>query len=248
LTGGEPTIHPTFKELLNMFRSWKISLTTNGIRPISVGTWNEWKAAGLSKVIMSVHDATVQGLLNLESKTRSFGWATRAIQSQMQNLAAIVAVGMPARVNIVVYNGYRHALGVLDRVQEIPGAHQIDVRFLNDLSDPVRSNTAIDELIMEREAKPDLMIRRANTSNETISYHCPNGAAFSVKRFVRRYLPVMCDGCALKDGCLEGFYGVRLERRDGVYFVRLCIYKHSPDILMPWQDFMKSKIAQVLKI
>ncbi len=37
------------------------------------------------------------------------------------------------------------------------------------------------------------------------------------------------------------------ERRMSDYWVRLCIYKHTPDVLMPWESFIKSDLAKKFK-
>ena len=65
LTGGEPTIHPDLHRIVNGINVQSISITTNGIRPLSVDEWARLYDEGLRKVIVSIHDATPQSFIQL---------------------------------------------------------------------------------------------------------------------------------------------------------------------------------------
>ncbi len=78
-------------------------------------------------------------------------------------------------------------------------------------------------------------------------YEASDGFHFSTKVAFPYFFGGICDGCAIKKSCFEGFYGVRVERRADEYFVRLCIYKQTPDVVMPWQEFLGSGLAGKLR-
>ena len=70
---------------------------------------------------------------------------------------------------------------------------------------------------------------------------------FLTKMAYRYFFDPVCVGCLIKEQCHEGFYGIRIERRMSDYWVRLCIYKHTPDVLMPQEAFLKSELVKKLK-
>lgn len=52
--------------------------------------------------------------------------------------------------------------------------------------------------------------------------------------------PSLCDGCPVlkAGGCLEGFYGARVEMSENHPWVRLCLHRGSdPSTLMPKERF-----------
>lgn len=242
LTGGEPTIHPKLPEIVQALDFEEISITSNGIRPFSEEYWRDLADRGLTKLIVSMHDASAPSFLSLESRTRSMDWALRSMEAQKSNLVNASRAGLVTRVNAVAYRSAEHALEVLRSLKDLQQEFGIEVRLLNDLTKTAESQEFILRAIELLEAEERGAYRRAGSSNVTKYFRCPSGFEFSVKVAHPYFFGPVCDGCALKRVCFEGFYGVRVERRADGYYVRLCIYKQSSDVLMPWRQFLQSKI------
>ena len=243
LTGGEPTIHPALLDIVGGLTADEISITSNGIRPLLAKTWKKLRSAGLSKVILSIHDASVDSFISLESKRRNATWGERGLAAQQQNLINISLAGIAARVNTVVYKSAQQALDVMTMLDGLHREYGIEMRLLNNLVDVERSKQDIAHACAHLEATEEASYRRAGSSNATTYWVAKNGIRFSTKVSYPYYLEAICRDCQIKSSCHEGYYGVRLEKRAGDYWVRLCIYKQSHDILMPWKSFLDSELA-----
>lgn len=247
LTGGEPTIHPELCEIITGINSSETSITTNGIRPIPEREWIMLKEAGIQRVIVSIHDATPQSFLQLETRQRQFGWALQAIEAQKHNLVAASDAGLYVRVNTVAYHSQGQVLKVLDALDGLQRKYKFEIRLLNDLTNVEQSQRIIRDVCESLEAQPMRSERRAGSSNVTVTWKTRFGFEFSTKTVFRYLFDPICEDCPIKSQCYEGFYGVRLERRLSGYYIRLCIYKHTPDILMPWETFLQNEISKQLR-
>lgn len=246
LTGGEPLIHPHLEDIVRGIEIQEMSLTTNGIRLLSQDEWRTLKSCGLKKVIVSMHNASVQSFLQLEIRQRSFGWASHALDAQKKNLMNAASVGLHVRVNIVAYESAEETIRVLSMLEDIQLSHKIEVRLLNDLSNLKRSQRNIRHVCDTLQAEEISESRRAGSSNATSIWKTESGFMFSIKLSTRYYFDPICIRCAVKEHCHEGFYGVRVEKRDG-YWVRLCIYKQTHDVLMPWRIFLESGLPEKIR-
>lgn len=119
--------------------------------------------------------------------------------------------------------------------------------MLNDLSNIESSQRNIRNICQILGATEVGSSRRAGSSNAIVSWQTDSGFRFSTKMAFRYYLETICTGCLVKEHCYEGFYGIRLEQRRGEQWVRLCIYKHVPEVLMPWRRFLTSESAEKLR-
>jgi cyclic pyranopterin phosphate synthase len=247
LTGGEPTIHPDLLSVVRGINCPDISVTTNGITVLSVEEWRALKEAGLNKVIISVHDATPQSFLQLETRPRQFGWAVQSLEAQKINMATASAAGLHVRVNTVAYGSQEQVFQVMDSLEELQRRYGFELRLLNDLANVEKSRNVIYDVCRIMEATEVTSERRAGSSSSVVRWETKSGFRFSTKMSFRYFFDPICSGCSIKSACHEGFYGVRLERRLAEYWVRLCIYKHSPDVLMPWRQFLDSAMAEEYK-
>jgi GTP 3',8-cyclase len=247
LTGGEPTIHPDLYKVVNGINAPEISITTNGIRQLSVDEWTRLHDVGLRKVIVSIHDATPQSFIQLETRQRKFGWAVRALESQRHNLMAASEAGLRVRVNTVAYNSHEQINQVLGALEDLQQKYRFDIRLLNDLANIEKSQQIIRDVCQALGARVIREERRAGSSNATVLWETESGFRFSTKMAYRYFFDPICAECPIKEQCYEGFYGIRIERRVSDYWVRLCIYKHTPDVLMPWESFLKSDLAKKFK-
>lgn len=247
LTGGEPTIHSDLFNIINGINVPSISITTNGIRPLSVDDWARLRDAGLRKIIVSIHDATTQSFIQLETRQRKFGWAVQALESQRHNLVTASEVGLRVRVNTVAYSSHKQVNQVLEVLEDLQQKYRFDLRLLNDLANIKKSQQIIHGVCQSLGAKVIKEERRAGSSNTTVFWETESGFCFSTKMAYRYFFDPICNGCTLKEQCHEGFYGIRIERRMSDYWVRLCIYKHTQDVLMPWKLFLQGDIAKKFK-
>ena len=246
-TGGEPTIHPHFGELVSAVDADEVSVTTNGVRLLEVEDWKKLRDSGLSRVILSIHDASPQDFLALETRKRGIGWAMNSLENQRQNCLNAAQAGLRTRVNVVLHSSTEKALSVLEMLTPIQEQAKIGVRILNGLSAIDRSKSAIRSLCQALEAAPVSSSLRKGSSNKVDTWVSSDGFQFEIKEEYSYFLDAICGGCHMKHQCREGFYGIRVEVRGGKYFVRLCLYKNSSDVLMPLEDFLVSPVAKAYK-
>ncbi len=244
LTGGEPTLHQNLLKIVRRITCPDISMTTNGIRYLDIQRWIALREAGLRKVIVSIHDVMPQDLIQLETRKRKFGWAQQALKAQKMNLVSASQAGLNVRVNTVVYSSQEHTVGVLNALAVFQVEHGFEIRLLNDLSNIELSQMAISHICETLQAEEVGVSRRAGSSNSVTAWRAGSGFEFSTKTSYRYFFDPVCRSCPIQAQCHEGFYGIRLERRDDDYWVRLCMYKHTPDVLMPWRNFLSSSLAQ----
>ncbi len=244
-SGGEPTLHPEILELIAGVNAPSMSLTSNGILPRDLSWWKKARRGGLSKAIFSVHDATVQSFQALESAPRAAGWSLRCLNAQRDNIVNASRAGLNVRANVVVYNGAETALRVIEMLRAL--SVPLEIRLLNDLSNAEKSKRDIDAVCEAYRAKDTSIERRAGTSNVTRQMRGDNGFTFSVKLSFPYFFRAVCGSCEMQKECLEGFYGLRLERRSGEYMVRLCIYRQDGEVLMPYEDFLRTGLPERLR-
>ncbi len=247
ITGGEPMLHPQLREIIAGINADTISLTTNGTKEQTDVWWEDLKTLGLSRVTISIHDIDPVDFLKLELRTHDLQWAKDSIQYQFRNLRTLCTTGIPTRVNVVVYNNYTATLQILNSLRAVQQEDKFEIRLLNNLHDIESSQSIITKLCENLKAEIVWMYQRAGSSNVTKYYRAIDGFQFSTKVAFPYFFAPVCEHCKIKDVCFEGFYGVRVEAREGRYFVRLCIYKQSPDILMPWMEFINSGLAEELR-
>lgn len=249
LSGGEPTVHPALSDIIAGLKVEDISMTTNGIKLIDATTWQKFKQLGLSKVIISMHDAEPEKFIQLEIKPRTLAWGAQSLSNQLANLQQICLAGLSARINTVVYNGSENAMQVVKALERLYiQGHRFELRLLNNLAKPEQSQQDILEVCRQYNATRDGSYRRAGSSNMTSNFVTPTGFNLSTKISFPYFFGPVCDGCVMKTDCMEGFYGIRLERRPNGYHIRLCIYKHSSDVLLPWQEFLASDLTEQIRL
>ena len=247
ITGGEPTLHPQLKEIISNVKAKEISLTTNGIKLYNIEQWQILKKAGLKKVAISVNDVLPEKFLQLEIKNRQRKWAETSLNNQFQNIINLEIVGIPTRVNIVVYNNYISVYEVIEKLRLFQKVNYFEIRLLNDLNHVEISQGIISKVCDTLKVKEIQACQRSGSSNVTRYYHAKDGFKFSTKVSFPYFFAPICDDCCIKRNCLEGFYGVRVEKRKGEYFIRLCLYKQSSEVLMPWKVFINTGLAEKIK-
>lgn len=243
-TGGEPTIHSEILDIINNIIAEDISITTNGIRPVPLEHWKRMKESGLSRVIFSIHDANPQDFLRLESQAKSIGWAFASLENQKSNCYKACSSGLNVRVNIVAYSNADKVMSVINMLSDIQSEFGLRIRILNDLSRIESSRNNIKTICQKLGAIKNSETLRKASSNKVETWVSESGMVFETKEEYPYYLDGICQNCSVKNICHEGFYGLRLESRQGEYFIRLCAYKNSSDVLIPFKKFLSSNIAE----
>lgn len=250
LTGGEPTLHSQLSEIVSVIKTApEISITTNGTLLKSVEEWGNLRRCGLTQTIISINEVSPKAFLAAETRKRSLGWATTLLQNQIKNLANLHQAGLPTRVNVVAHGETKNVKQVFDFLQTLQTIYQFEIRLLNDLTNINQSQEAIFSIIAELKAKPINSYRRAGSSNVTQYYKTENGFEFSTKLSFHYFFEPICRGCIIREQgkCFEGFYGPRVELRQDGYYVRLCLYQQTPNVLMPYKKFISSVLTDELR-
>ncbi len=250
LTGGEPTLNTELNTIILGLKKFSrdISITTNGIKKISLEDYRQFKNNGLTKVIVSMHNTSPSDLLKLESIKKTLSWAENALKNQYENIENVVTVGIPSRINIVACDSFKKTYDSVEELLNLQKNGNPEIRLLNNLNELSNSQRIIQKIITKLGAYEINKHQKAGSSNVTSQYITLQGKVISVKLAFPYYLECICNTCSIKDKCYEGFYGIRLERLMDEYYVRLCIYKQTKDVLIPWTDFIEgSTIKEIRK-
>lgn len=252
LTGGEPLLHSNLEDFVQAVtdntKIKKFSLTTNGTIEKAECFWRRLQESGLYKVNLSISD-----VLAAISTTESTSGKT-IFQNQIEAIETLNKLGIVPNINVVVYNDKKYLTNLLNTL--FAQRHvKFDVALLPDLTDEqtfARSQIVIKETVKFYGCKKVKASHRKGTSNTVCDYKTSEGFRLQVKttKFAGRpkWLNSLCNGCEYKEHCQEGFYGLRLENRNEQLFLRLCLYKSDPSVLMSIEDFFASPIYEELKL
>lgn len=254
LTGGEPLI---FDGLTNLVQSIsantqikRFSLTTNGTVEKDKSFWRELQKYGLYKVNISMPDI----LSNVRTNgSKSLG--VEIFQNQILTLELLYELGLNTNINVVVYNDKKYLLNVLNTLFESRVAsEEINIALLPDLTNSAtfsRSQSVIQEILESLKCKKIKLSHRKGTSNTVCDYQTIDGHHLQVKTTkpngTPKWLNSLCSACAYKNECQEGFYGLRLEKRNNELLLRMCLYKSDKNVLMNIDEFLDSPIFAELK-
>lgn len=249
ITGGEPTLHPQLLEIISGIKAPEISITTNGTLLKASEEWRNLRRCGLTKVVVSINEVSPERFLIAESQKRNLNWALNSLQNQIKNLVNLYEAGLPTRVNTVAYGEIKSVKQVFEFLRTLQSTYQFEVRLLNDLTNVKQSQEVISYIIAELGAEPIHSYRRAGSSNVTQYYRTENGFEFSTKLSFSYFFEPICKSCIIRERkeCFEGFYGPRVELRQGGYYIRLCLYQQTSNVLMPWEKFISSGLANELR-
>jgi len=240
LTGGEPT-------LLRDLPAVTEALVSSGyvVKMTSVGTGTSMLPAlantGLKGVNFSLHSLSPESLWKTQVN-RSLRWATRQLERELKAIDLALSLGLDVKVNTVVSSDYDR-----DRVVGVIGycrAIGVKVRLLNDLNCP-ESEGAIRWILDGLGAEKISNKLRCCHSSYTEIYSL-GGYTLEAKLIRDLYLPAICDDCPLRDQCMEKFYGLRMEKHQDGYYIRLCLHRSDNPVLMPVQDFLVSEACRQL--
>lgn len=249
LTGGEPTSHPDLPSLIS-------GLIKAGyrVKATSVGCNEELLrsviASGLACVNFSVHSIDPQSLLQTQNG-RTERWCEHQLAQLMRCVDLAVELGVEVKINTVISEPAD--IVRVERVLDWARAKGVPLRILNDLGTGADALAAV-ALIIEQSHATLLRTRYLHASSSFTSYYgLPDGYEFGVKRIRPYYLAgLMCSRCEVRKlgKCSEGFYGLRLQRRQTPagwqLEVRLCVHRSDADTVMSVPAFLHSRqLAQL---
>lgn len=248
LTGGEPLLYPhlvDFIHSINVETNIKnVSITTNGTINLNYCAWSQMKVDGLFKVNISIPE-----ILN---NTKNNGEEHTLFSNQIELIKTLNELEIQVDINIVVYNDFYTLDNVVRRLTIIKNEYNVDFDIML-LPDLLNYNKSIDTIKSFRDIHSLNKLSTTNvvgTSNTIETYHSKEFGKIFIKTTKLSgtpfRIPLMCSKCHLKDICQEGFYGLRLERRNKKIYIRLCIHKDTDDVVIPFYKFVKSKLYKEL--
>lgn len=241
LTGGEPLLYPDIINFTANMNIKKFTLTTNGTIKKDYNFWNALYKNGLSKVNISISDI-------MDEKNKF-----SILKNQIETIRYLNSLKIKVNINIVIFNDLMYTLFVIRTLQEIKEREKdlnFDIVILPNLNDYDYSIKIIEKMIKNLSLISQNIKVRKGTSNYIKKYVFPNGNPIYIKSTKLEGKPIlleqMCNNCRIKHNCQEGFYGLRLEIRNGIIFIRLCIHKNTKDVLIPYEKFINSSLYTTL--
>lgn len=250
LTGGEPLMHSNLIALAEFLQSeveiGKFYMTSNGIIRKETSFWKDLKKLGLQKVNISVPDVMAEYKRNSSITGDVF-------QNQLQNIKEINDIEVNVDVNVVVFSDYLYTKYVIDTLNALKAQGLVFHIYLLPNLSPDKyeySTMIIDRVLKNMGYKKDYTCSGESISNTSKRYHDAAGNQLFVKTTEKNQkvyqLSGFCDKCEKKTICREGFYGLRLEKRQGIHYIRTCLIRDTEDTLIPLSRFFSSDIYKLL--
>lgn len=254
LTGGEPLLYSGLVKLASSFIKYEgikqISLTTNGTIFKDREFWNDLKTNGLYKVNISMPDT----LGTVDAEARGNGGLTRSVLDNRINLIKLLnKLHIDVNINIAIINDIYYTNSIINLLNSLDGVNY-DIVLLPNLSSKAAyeySQKTIKMLVDTFRFQFSHTRIRRNTSNIIDYYRHDFLRPIQVKKTmvdgVPFFLEGICTNCRIKNVCQEGFYGLRIERNRGIYYIRTCIHKSDNTVLIPFTEFFQSDCFRILK-
>lgn len=243
ITGGEPLLYTHLlkicESLINECGINKISLTTNGTIYKNRNFWEKMKLYNLYKVNISVPEI-------IDDKIE------KIFYNQLKTINILNELNIMVNLNIVVHNDFLYTNYVIKTFQNNNKNKLYEINLLPNLSNYDYSINVINEIKQQYKLKKLNVNKRIGTSNIIEKYVDVYDNVLFIKSTRENGKPILfntiCKNCNMQNKCQEGFYGIRLENRNGILYVRLCIHKNTNDVLMPISDFLNSKIINQMRL
>lgn len=244
LTGGEPTLHPDLPKIVEGLTSsgFTVKMTTNGqAKPEMTQRLAE---AGIKGITFSIVSFDPNEFLKTQH-IQSIPWANAMIRREQQNILLAKKLGIEIKINTVVLGASDHPR--VDSIREFAQTYGIKLVLLNSLGDGEEAQEAVFDYA-NRNGSYLGTTEFTNNGKGSRHYVLEEGTLMDAK-YVRPYHPeIVCDSC-IHNGqvsCVEKFYGLRMEFRDGEPYIRLCIQQTNERTVMPLMTFLgKDTIKQL---
>lgn len=252
LTGGEPLKHPDLIGLSSFLNETvginKIYMTSNGTIKKDELFWQRMRERGLKKVNISVPDVMAEYKRKTDFTTKE-----SIFQNQLENIKVINRLGMHVDVNVVVFSDKMYTKYVVETLNALSEQGRLfHIYLLPNLTPGGNQHSVrvIKEVLEDMCYTYKYLCSGINISNASRRYQDKNGNQLFVKTTEKDNevykLPGFCDNCEKRNECLEGFYGLRLEKRNGIHYIRTCLLRDTREALYPLSDFFESEIYKLL--
>ena len=236
-TGGEPTANKHLESLSAGLVSMGLTVKTTSNGQFSEKRLKRLIESGLQSYNFSVISLDPEEFRRTQEKM-SLQCAQSFIAKQREIILQAKEISACVKINTVISaeKDIPRALNVFKFAKE----NKIVIRFLNDLG---KGNEAIkvirkivEETLKSHKVKEKITI---GSSAKTSYYKDKDGFDFAIKEIRKNKLKSLCKDC--RENCTEQFYGIRLEKKQGRFFVRLCIHRNDPKSYMPLGTFLASQ-------
>ncbi|PIV51439.1 hypothetical protein CO115_04910 [Candidatus Falkowbacteria bacterium CG_4_9_14_3_um_filter_36_9] len=235
-SGGEPSSNSRLEEISEGLSSMGLEVKTTSNAQFSELRFKKLIDSGIKSFNFSIHALTPENFIKTQNK-KDLYWAKKCIEKQKKIIARAKELNINIKLNTVISTE-----DDIERAKEIydfAKKNNISVRFLNDLGNGQISIVAlkkISEDILQAEKFKEKIV--TGSSSKTSYYKDKDGFEFGIKEIRNNKLKTLCEGC--KESCTEQFYGIRLEQKDGKFYVRLCIDRKDEKSYMPLEEFLES--------
>lgn len=244
LTGGEPTKHEKLTDIIQLLTNMglKVKMTSNG--ETGGGIYKRLAEAGLVSVNMSIFGSTPEEYAATQPAEYGIKWAKKKLAYSKQAIYAAKENGVDVKSNCVMSEekDAERIMRLIERANE----EGFDLRILNDLGNGQKSIAAIYNLLARIGAVPTLRNIVIGSSGASTNFTLPSGQEIGYKQIRKERLAHLCNGCKLdaSGNCEEGFYGLRLYKKEGdvfdgnSYMIGACIQRM--DLALPSDEFYSS--------
>lgn len=236
LTGGEPTLHPRFKEFVNLLltNNYKVKITTNGNFNADIKEF--LKQSNLTGINFSIHTINAKNLKNFQvGKTDKE--CHRIVENQLKNIKEINSSEKSIKINAVILDKR-----MTEEMLKFAIEEEIYLRFLPELNDYNRTYKIIKEIIQQQQFKKTSLNGNKRIYSGLITYYKnSDGYILGIKEIQKVYNQHLCELCKYKNTpkCREGFYAIRIFRNgsNGKHMVRLCLDRNDGNTVIPLEEF-----------
>ena len=236
LTGGEPTLHPDLPGIVKGLTSngFTVKMTTNGQAKLE--TMHRLAEAGIKGMTFSVLSVDPKEFLDTQYN-QSIPWANAMIRREQQNTLLALKLGIEVKINTVVLGTFDHPR--VNSVREFAQRYGIKLILLPSLGDGAEAKEAVFEYANMNGRCLDAT-EFTNNGRGSRHYVLDDGTFMDAK-YLRPYHPeIVCGSCIHngQESCVEKYYGLRMEFRDGEPYIRLCIQQTNERTVMPLTTFL----------
>lgn len=235
-TGGEPTLNRKLHNLTAGLSEMGLTVKTTTNGQFGEQTLNTLFKNGLKSFNFSVHSLR-PAELGATQRWMSIRGAARGIERQKRNIRHARRIGAGVKINTVISGPEDIERGL--EVLHFARRTGVVLRFLNDLNTCEKALEAIRGICNQVPGvKPAGRKQMPGSSSTTELFQDSTRFIFGVKNIRRMRIPSLCADC--REKCIEQFYGIRVEQRNGKFFVRLCLHRSDKKSLMPLDRFVQS--------
>jgi len=240
LTGGEPLLYSSLKEIIEVFNKhgYKVAMTTNGT--FLNDSFRELLPS-LDYINVSFHTQNPKYFKYFVTHKRALFF----IEKIKDTILFLKETFKRVRINAVVSPNPEQKI---EEIMDFSFRNNILLKLVPDWRFYEEAERFIEEILNQHGFVLDSIILKMPSSNIRKIFKDSYGNKIEVKSLKPFYLSSWCDKCTLKEKCLETFAFLRLEGNPLRF--KPCIYKPSIDVEMfskiVWPS-LKKEMEKALK-